>query len=60
MEIIEIKRLNDELYLKLNDLIDFQKLYDLLEEKIMLIKEQNLDNKLKFKVILLYIIIISK
>ena len=30
MEEIEIKRINDELYLKIDDLIDFQEIYDLL------------------------------
>jgi hypothetical protein len=33
MENIEIKRINNELYLKLNDLVDFQSIYDKLDEK---------------------------
>lgn len=41
MEKIEIKRLNGELFIRLNDLIDFQTIYDLLNEKLYLIKEQN-------------------
>ena len=54
MEEIEIKRLNDELYLKLDDLVDFQKIYDLLEEKLNLIKEQNINNQLKINLLLGY------
>ena len=35
MENIEIKRINNELYLKLNDLVDFQSIYDKLDEKLL-------------------------
>lgn len=49
---IEIKRINDELYLKLDDLVDFQKIYNSLEEKLNLIKEQNLMHKLKINLLL--------
>ena len=38
MEEIEIKRINDELYLKLDDLVDFPRIYDSLEEKLNIIK----------------------
>lgn len=51
---IEIKRINDELYLKLDDLVEFQKIYELLEEKLILIKEQNINNKLKINLLLGY------
>ena len=54
MEEIEIKRINDELYLKLNDLVDFQRIYDSLEEKLNIIKEQNFNNKLKLNILLGY------
>jgi len=50
MENIEIKRINDEIYLTLNDIIEFQKIYDYLEEKLNLIKEQN--NSLKINLYL--------
>ena len=40
MEKIEIKRINEELYINLNDLIEFQNLYDSLEERLNIIKEQ--------------------
>lgn len=41
MENIEFKRINDELFLRLNDLVDFQNIYDSLDEKLNIIKEQN-------------------
>ena len=46
MDNIEIKRINNELYLKINDLIEFQSIYDKLDEKLNMIKEQNLNEKL--------------
>ena len=54
MQGIEIKRINDELYLKLDELVDFQKMYDNLEEKLLIIKEQNINNKLKINLLLGY------
>lgn len=54
MEEIEIKRINDELFLKLDDLVDFQNIYDSLEEKLNLIKEQNINNQLKINLLLGY------
>ena len=52
MENIEIKRINDELYLNINDMDSFQKIYELLEEKLLLIKEQNINNKLMINLLL--------
>lgn len=49
---IEIKRINDELYLNISDLESFQNIYDSLEEKLMLIKEQNINNLIKINLIL--------
>ena len=60
MEEIEIKRINDELYLKIDDLIDFQEIYDLLEEKLNLIKAQNINNQLKINLLLGYRKILSQ
>ena len=54
MENIEIKRINDELYLKLNDLVDFQSIYDKLDEKLNMIKEQNINEKLMINLLLGY------
>lgn len=49
---IEIKRINDELYLNISDLESFQKIYNSLEEKLILIKEQNINYKLKINLLL--------
>jgi hypothetical protein len=54
MENIEIKRINNELYLKLNDLVDFQSIYDKLDEKLNMIKEQNINEKLMINLLLGY------
>ena len=53
MEKIEISRIGDDLYIKLNDLIEFQNLYDSLEEKLNLINEQS-NSILKINLILGY------
>lgn len=53
MENIEISRVGDNLYIKLNDLVEFQNLYDSLEEKLNLINEQNC-SLLKINLILGY------
>ena len=53
MEKIEISRIGDDLYIKLNDLVDFQNLYDSLEEKLNLINEQS-NSILKINLILGY------
>ena len=53
MENIEISRIGDDLYIKLNDLVEFQNLYDSLEEKLNLINEQS-NTILKINLILGY------
>ena len=53
MDIIEISRVGDDLYVKLNDLIEFQNLYDSLADKLNLINEQS-SSILKINLILGY------
>lgn len=60
MENIEIKRINNELFIKLSDLINFQTLYDKLEEKLTMIKEQNNNEKLMINLSLGYRDILSQ
>ena len=60
MENIEIKRINNELFIKLSDLINFQTLYDKLEEKLTMIKEQNNNQKLMINLSLGYRDILSQ